>query len=162
MEMLLLLLFMVSASMSMDPPYIRWKLLGPHIYKPWTLPIQDWGTTLVNLNNWVLVWTQRVSKPPSSLLTCRRTHWSQQEELTCSFLLLTIWSWVWGKIEFSNPNHNHLNLWQFQDAAGHCVAARSMDPGTPVDCPPCDPLDPLQTWVLHLSAPSPTKPTTMF
>ena len=86
MEMLLLLLFMVSASMSMDPPYIRWKLLGPHIYKPWTLPIQDWGTTLVNLNNWVLVWTWKVSKPPLSLLTCRRTLWSQQEELTCSFL----------------------------------------------------------------------------
>ena len=45
-------------------------------------------------------------------------------------------------------NHNHLTLSQFQDAAGHCVAARSMDPGSPVDCPPCDPLDPLQTWVL--------------
>eukprot|EP00092_Neocalanus_flemingeri_P082685 GFUD01103630.1.p1 GENE.GFUD01103630.1~~GFUD01103630.1.p1 ORF type:complete len:172 (+),score=41.57 GFUD01103630.1:73-588(+) len=36
----------------------------------------------------------------------------------------------------------------YADAEGRCVAARSMDPGSPVDCPPCDSEDPRQRWIL--------------
>ena len=35
------------------------------------------------------------------------------------------------------------------DAEGRCVAARDLQPGSPIDCPPCDPADPRQLWQLH-------------